>query len=81
MDLSQWAEFGLAGVVIAALFWYIIKKDKFISDLMDKNDARHQRFTESINANTEVTKETHKFLVNLNGKLEKSVKEKIKEKK
>lgn len=81
MDLSQWAEFGLAGVVIAALFWYIIKKDKFISDLMDKNDARHQRFTESINANTEVTTETHKFLVNLNGKLEKSVKEKIKEKK
>lgn len=81
MDFSQWTEFGLAGLVIAALFWYIIKKDNFIKEILDKNEQRHQKFTESIDANTEVTKETHKFLVSLNGKLEGAAKDKIKESK
>lgn len=31
-DITPYAQFGLAGVVIAWLFWYIIRRDKSAED-------------------------------------------------
>jgi hypothetical protein len=68
---TELAKYGAWGVAIAALIlvgWIV---NKFLTFM--------KCFGDSVDANTKVTLEMHAFLKNLNGKLAKAIKSKMKE--
>ena len=76
MEDLGFQQFGLIGSIIGALFYYIVRKDNFISDLLARHEEMYKTFTATVQANTEVTKETSTLIKNLNGKLERAIIEK-----
>lgn len=70
-DMSQ---VGAASAVVVVVYLFL----KFMREQGEKNDESLRHLSKSIDRNTEVSDETHRFLKNLNGKLEEAVVDKVK---
>lgn len=72
MDISF---LGPAGASVVIVFLFL----KFMKEEADRREASYKNLSQAIKKNTEVSKETKEFLVNLNGSLKRVVKKKQKE--
>jgi len=70
MEFLELKELGIAGVSVGAVVFVVIKFLAHLKDSDDRNSNIHNKFNESINANTKVTNETYLYLKNRNGTLE-----------
>jgi uncharacterized protein YoxC len=70
IDFTKLADYDMVGVAIALII-VIVYLIRFLKDREKCHDESYNKLRDSIDANTEVTKETYKYLKLRNGSIEK----------